>query len=517
VTTRKDEYQDHQVASDYDALNFAYTEPRAHYRSVSYRIDMLHVLDKKMSAAIIYQVVFRWLTYRQETILREIERRHADHLPTLTTQDVDDRMWISLSYNDFVRETGGAISYNTVVAALEYLVTTKGVLRRRTSRNPRFSDYEYSIERQRVHELLAALPETPHITPKGSKAGPPPVHSAPTTGTVQAQEVPPTSGSVSPTSGLLQAQEVPPTSGSISPTSGLLQAQEVPPTSGSISPTSGLLHAQEVPPTSGSVSPTSGLLQAQEVSPTSGSVSPTSGLLQAQEVPPTSGSVPPTSGLLQAQEVPPTSGSVPPTSGWGRPTSGPADSQKRDPLQRRTDSFSQRNTLQQQQRGASEKRSAAAAAPMISPQPFSQDDIGLVAASWQHAARSTSTASQQHPLVDAFIAQALQLKEQASAISGEQPAGQAAEQALQLWMQASAISGEQPAEQAAEQALQLWMQASAISGEQPAEQAAEQALQLWMQASAISGEQPAEQIINAMLIEDCSVEVCERQRSRVCE
>jgi hypothetical protein len=398
MTTRKGECQ---PLDDYTTRYFANVKPRAYYRSVSYRIDMLHVLDKRESAAIIYQVVFRWLTYRQETILREIKRRRADRGPALTIQDVDDRMWISLSYNDFVRETGGAISYNTVVAVLEYLVTTKGVLRRRTSRNPRFSDYEYSIERQHVCALLTALPETPHVTPKRSKTGP--LHHSPT------------SGSACPISGPVQAQEAPPTSGWDAPTSGPVQAQEAPPISGWDAPISGPVQAQEAPPISGWDAPTS--------------------------------------GPVQAQEAPPTSGWDAPTSGWGHPTSGPAGSQKRDPSQRRTDSFSQRNTLQQQQRDVSEKRSAAAAAPMISPQSFSQDDVALVAVSRQDAAPSTSTASQQCPSADAFVAQAQQLEEQAPAISDVQPAKQGTTQAQQLDTQVPAVSDVQTAKQTEDEVL----------------------------------------------------------------
>ncbi len=153
----------------YEALSFKGIEQLANYRSVSYRIDMLHVLDKKDAASIVYQIIYRWLEYRRDEILVEIERRHKAGLQSLTTQEVEERMWIYMSYNDFVRETGGAISYNTVIDALNYMVNKKRVLERRANSNPRYSDYEYRINKEEVRKLLGQLPEFPHFIAKGTK------------------------------------------------------------------------------------------------------------------------------------------------------------------------------------------------------------------------------------------------------------------------------------------------------------------------------------------------------------
>jgi hypothetical protein len=160
----------------YDVLQFAGIEPRTHYRSVSYRIDMLQVLEYKESAAIIYQVIYRWLDYRRVGILREVDRRCREGLPALTAAEVQERLWVSLSYTDLVRETGGALSQNTVSAALDYLVGTRGVLKRRKTRRAHACGYEYTIAQSTVRALLAKLPEFPAASSRRSGHG---VSSAP--------------------------------------------------------------------------------------------------------------------------------------------------------------------------------------------------------------------------------------------------------------------------------------------------------------------------------------------------
>lgn len=177
-----------QSTNDYQVLHFAGMEPRTHYHSVSYRIDMLYVLEHKESAAIIYQVIYRWLDSRRTDILREIEQRRIDGMPALTAQDVEDRLWVPLSCPSLVRETGGAISYHRVVAALNYLVTARGILKRRKARNSRVAIYEYSIEQQKVRELLKALPVFPASPAREVKHTVSSAHSLSQTGIARAPE-----------------------------------------------------------------------------------------------------------------------------------------------------------------------------------------------------------------------------------------------------------------------------------------------------------------------------------------
>jgi hypothetical protein len=155
--------------SAYEALDFDGLARHANYRVIAYREDMLHVLDKKDAAAIIYQIIFRWLTEkRRPDILSELEARQKANQPPLTPQEVEERMWVYMSYNDFARESGGAIGYNTVIRTLDYLLQ-KGIIERRENSNPKFTEYEYRINKQNVRELLKGLPTFPYYLSKGMK------------------------------------------------------------------------------------------------------------------------------------------------------------------------------------------------------------------------------------------------------------------------------------------------------------------------------------------------------------
>lgn len=168
----------------YEAMDFEEIDRRTNYRVISYREDVLHILDKKDTAATIYQIIYRWLVHRRRAVLAEIETRCREGKLLPTPQEVEERMWIYMSYNDFVRETGGAISYNTVIDALNYLVNTKQVVERRANHDPRYSEYEYRINKEVVRQLLQELPEFPVFIPKGGKKrGAKHLHS-PKTGTV---------------------------------------------------------------------------------------------------------------------------------------------------------------------------------------------------------------------------------------------------------------------------------------------------------------------------------------------
>lgn len=156
--------------SAYPALNFDGLERRANYRVIAFREDILHVLEKREAAAIIFQIIFRWQEYLRDKVLEEIEQRRIRGLPPLTPSEVEERMWVYMSYARFVRESGGAVSYNTVIRTLAYLVDKK-VIEQHANQNPRtadYADYEYRINRQVVCELLNGLPEFPgHSSKKG--------------------------------------------------------------------------------------------------------------------------------------------------------------------------------------------------------------------------------------------------------------------------------------------------------------------------------------------------------------
>ncbi len=158
------------TTGEYEAINFDGLERRANYRTIAYREDILHILERKDAAAILYQIIYRWETeIKRPQILKEIERRKQSKQPPLTFQEVEDMMWVYMSYNDFVRESGGAVAYNTVIRMLDYMIDTKKVVQQRPNHDPRYPDYEYRINRSVVKELLKALPAEPVFTPKVPK------------------------------------------------------------------------------------------------------------------------------------------------------------------------------------------------------------------------------------------------------------------------------------------------------------------------------------------------------------
>ena len=60
-------------ANGYDALSFDGLERRGNYRFIAFREDILHALDKKEAAAIIFQIVYRWQTeYKRSEVLKKI-------------------------------------------------------------------------------------------------------------------------------------------------------------------------------------------------------------------------------------------------------------------------------------------------------------------------------------------------------------------------------------------------------------------------------------------------------------
>jgi hypothetical protein len=154
--------------SAYPALDFTGITRRANYRQISYTEDMLHVFDKKEAAAIVYHILFRWSEHRREEIVADIEHRYTHNLSPFTSIEVEERLWIYMSYNQFVRESGGALGYNTVIRMLEYLMKKKAIERRKNP-NPRYSEYEYRINAEEVQALLKTLPAFPRYTPKGAK------------------------------------------------------------------------------------------------------------------------------------------------------------------------------------------------------------------------------------------------------------------------------------------------------------------------------------------------------------
>lgn len=154
----------------YEALDFEKLGRRDHYRIIAYREDILHIVDKKENAATVYQIIYRWLDRRRVKLLVEIERRQAAAAPPLTDAEIEDYMWVYMSYHDFVVETGGALGYNTIGRALHYLIYDKKIIQRRRNHNPHFRDLEYRIDKDVVARLLGALPPTPFISPRGAKS-----------------------------------------------------------------------------------------------------------------------------------------------------------------------------------------------------------------------------------------------------------------------------------------------------------------------------------------------------------
>lgn len=158
--------------STYPALNFEGLELRANYRLIAFREDVLHALDHKEAAAIIVQILLRWHEYLRDDLLEKIEQRSKRGLAPLSPDEIEDRMWVYMSYARFVRESGGAIGYNTVIRALEYLVETKHVVERRLNQNPNtvdYADYEYRINRAALRNLLKKLPLSPQRSSRKGK------------------------------------------------------------------------------------------------------------------------------------------------------------------------------------------------------------------------------------------------------------------------------------------------------------------------------------------------------------
>jgi hypothetical protein len=159
-----------QPASAYDAINFDGTERRANYRTIAYREDILHICECKDAAAILYQIIYRWQTeVRRAKVLQEMEKRKRTGAPPLMVEEAEDMMWVYMSYNDFVRESGGAVAYNTVIRMLEYLITTVKIVEQRPNHDPRYVGYEYRINKAAAKEKLKALPAQPTFVPKVPK------------------------------------------------------------------------------------------------------------------------------------------------------------------------------------------------------------------------------------------------------------------------------------------------------------------------------------------------------------
>jgi len=157
--------------SAYPALNVEGLERRANYRVIAFREDILHVLDKREAAAIVFQIIFRWQDHLRDKVVKEIEQRRSRGLPPLTPADVEEQLWVYMSYARFVRESGGAVSYNTVIRTLAYLVDKK-VVEQRANQNPYtsdYADYEYRINRHIVRGLLKDLPAFPESSSKKGK------------------------------------------------------------------------------------------------------------------------------------------------------------------------------------------------------------------------------------------------------------------------------------------------------------------------------------------------------------
>lgn len=156
--------------SSYDAVNFDGLERRGNYRFIAFREDILHALDKKEAAAIIFQIVYRWQAeYKRDEVLKKIDERKKSGQKPYTPEEIENMMFVYMSYNDFVRESGGALGYNTVIRTLKYLIEEKKVLIQRENHDPRFGDYEYSIDKDIARELLRSLPADPAFSPKVPK------------------------------------------------------------------------------------------------------------------------------------------------------------------------------------------------------------------------------------------------------------------------------------------------------------------------------------------------------------
>ena len=158
--------------SAYPALDFEGLERRANYRVIAFREDIVQVLEKREAAAILFQIIFRWQDHLRDKVVEEIEQRRNRGLPPLTPAEVEERLWVYMSYARFVRESGCAVSYNTVIRTLTYLIDKK-VIEQRTNRNPLtsdYADYEYRINRQVVRTLLKDLPAFPENSSKKGKA-----------------------------------------------------------------------------------------------------------------------------------------------------------------------------------------------------------------------------------------------------------------------------------------------------------------------------------------------------------
>lgn len=150
----------------YEAINFDGLERRGNYRLIAFREDILRTLDKKEGAAIIYEIVSRWQWHKRNDVLKKIDARKKAGLKPFTEEEVEDMMFVYMSYNDFVRESGGALGYNTVIRLLKYLIEDKKVLLQRENHDPRHGDYEYSINKDVVRKLLKSLPIDPAFAPK---------------------------------------------------------------------------------------------------------------------------------------------------------------------------------------------------------------------------------------------------------------------------------------------------------------------------------------------------------------
>jgi hypothetical protein len=147
------------MSNGYSALDFSGLERRPNYRVIAYREDILTIVQRKEAAAILYHIVERWLMFRRDQIFVEVEERRKMNLPPLSEQEVEGRMWIYLSYPDFMRECGFALGYNTIQRNVEYLVARHLLERRIASRS--CGGYEYRIQRNQVAARLSALPTHP--------------------------------------------------------------------------------------------------------------------------------------------------------------------------------------------------------------------------------------------------------------------------------------------------------------------------------------------------------------------
>lgn len=111
--TAEHRFDEHLVLESYDALDFEAVQQCANYQQIGYREDILHICEEKGAAAIVYQIVSRWLEKRKEEVLMEIERRRTAGTSPLTPQEVENRMWVPISTDDCVRGSGGAIDHKT--------------------------------------------------------------------------------------------------------------------------------------------------------------------------------------------------------------------------------------------------------------------------------------------------------------------------------------------------------------------------------------------------------------------